>query len=156
MSSFNIYRLAFCLVVICFPFSQVLRFWYESTIGLTVRDVVDRVHEWLKEDIVDREVWNSVQDLIDFDPPALPPPPLSLSAAYAKKRKQVSAESKFDIIPLLKVIWRASAIFVGPLKPLIWTCSDVCPEFQSQRGPLTCVLPWIHLRCWPLDGQHGS
>ena len=84
-----------------------------------MRDVVDRVHEWLKEDIVDREVWNSVQDLIDFNPPALPPPPLALSATYAKKRKQVSAESKFDIIPLLKIIWRASAIFVGPLKPLI-------------------------------------
>ena len=67
-----------------------------------MRDVIDRIHEWLKEDIVDREVWNSVQDLIGFDPPALPPPPLILSAAYAKKRKQVSAESKFDIKPLSK------------------------------------------------------
>ena len=51
---------------------------------------------------MDREVWNSVQDLIDFDPPALPTPPLTFSAAFAKKRKQVSAESKFDIIPLLQ------------------------------------------------------
>ena len=64
--------------------------------GLTVRDVIDRVHEWLKEDIVDREVWNSVHDLIDFDPPALPPRPYAVSAECAKKRKQVSSESKSD------------------------------------------------------------
>ena len=64
--------------------------------GLTVRDVIDRVHEWLKEDIVDREVWSSVRDLIDFDPPALPPQPYTVSAEYAKKRKQVSNESKSD------------------------------------------------------------
>ena len=89
MSSFNIYQIAYRLVVICFPFSQVLRFWYESTIGLTVRDVVDRVHEWLKEDMVDREVWNSVLDLIDFDPPALQPPPLALQHMQRKENRSL-------------------------------------------------------------------
>ena len=30
--------------------------------------------------------------------------------------------------------WRTSVLFVGPLMPLFWTSSDVCPGFQSQGG----------------------
>ena len=40
--------------------------------------------------------------------------------------------------------WRTSVRFVGPLIPLLWTYSDVCPWFQSQGDPLACVLHYLH------------
>ena len=41
---------------------------------------------------------------------------------------------------MIKKIWRAQVIFVGPLIPLFWISGDICPHFQSQGGSLTRVL----------------
>ena len=42
-----------------------------------------------------------------------------------------------------KKSWRTSVLFVGPLIPLFWTSSDICPWFQSQGRSLSCVLPHL-------------
>ena len=51
----------------------MLRYWNQSTAGLTVQHVIDRVKKWLNEDMIDRHVWTSVQNLVDLDLPQLPP-----------------------------------------------------------------------------------
>ena len=51
---------------------QVLLYWHQSTPGLTVSDVIDRVNKWLKNDVIDREIWTEIQPLVDFEFPGLP------------------------------------------------------------------------------------
>ena len=37
--------------------------------------------------------------------------------------------------------WRTSVLFVGPLIPLFWTSSDICPGFQRQSPHLHTLSP---------------
>ena len=49
---------------------------------------------------------------------------------------------------------------MGPLIPLLWSFSGVCPVFQSQGGSLACVPRCLRemdsLDSPPLESQHGS
>ena len=49
----------------------------------------------------------------------------------------------FSLIYLTTYIGRTQVLFVGPLTPVFWTSSDVCPGFQNKGGCLACMLPHL-------------
>ena len=41
--------------------------WNQATVSLTVGRVIDRVKEWVKKGLVDKQVWQDLDGLLNFD-----------------------------------------------------------------------------------------
>ena len=41
--------------------------WDQATVSLTVGRVIDKVKEWVKKGLVDKQVWQDLDGLLNFD-----------------------------------------------------------------------------------------
>ena len=41
--------------------------WDQATVSLTVGRVIDKMKEWVKKGLVDKQVWQDLDGLLNFD-----------------------------------------------------------------------------------------
>ena len=120
--------------------------WHQSTPGLTVRDVIDRVNKWLKDDVVDREIWTELQPLVDFElpdlpvlsnKPKIPPKPKHLEP---KKSTRQPGPVKPKTPPKPKHLTLKSST-VPPVKPIIPPKPVHLGLSNSTRSPVKPTIP---------------
>ena len=57
---------------------QILSIWENCTVTLTVQILIDKLKDWAKRGFVDSQVWQDIQDLVDFDVPAATHVPIKI------------------------------------------------------------------------------
>ena len=44
-----------------------MQFWFDSAVGLTVKDVTDRVKKWIIKGLIDQQIWTKLQEIVNMD-----------------------------------------------------------------------------------------
>ena len=44
-----------------------MQFWFDSAVGLTVKDVIDRVKKWIIKGLIDQPIWTKLQEIVNMD-----------------------------------------------------------------------------------------
>ena len=76
---------------------QILSAWENCTVTLTVQMLIDKLKDWVKRGLVDSQVWQDIQDLVNFDVPAATPVTIKVPEQVTPDNAVLSTASK-DLI----------------------------------------------------------